>query len=555
MPGEYLTIDRLWSPGDTIELLLDMGPHYVRGGAAPPHTSKHNSGSAAGLACIYHGPLLLAYDKRLNEHDPMRVPRLLDWEPPVPVDGQPGAPRPLVMLRFATVRGPITLCDFASAGLEFPTPPPQRPNPFVGWQFGRDDSTVITSRLRLQPNGSISGHTHPNEARWAFEGDVLVFYAQNGSPSTRFSWSRIEDGRQILRGVALFDRRIVHVLREDDTSAWTRAWHFGRANGDTIAERLVLVAGGSIAGHTSPNEASWGVEGGTLVFYLNDGRPSTRFQWVVTENGQRILRGAFLPDRSVTHVLSELDTAVLNKVWMFSRESTPIDTPIAEDMRLLPGGTIAGHSHPNEARWAFEGNTLVFYTAHGVASTRFTRLRMHHGRPEWRGSFLFDGSVTHILRERDASVTRLWRFSRKKVPEPGAIDLRLLANHQIDGADNAQESRWDVDQGALVFFAANGPESARFKHAMPETSVDMFDFTGARDREWRMKHVATLSPGVVHELKESNIDLGWVAGSPYVTWLRTRSDRVLARDVTPAVVDTPADTVPLVQPPLPREQS
>jgi hypothetical protein len=69
-----------------------------------------------------------------------------------------------------------------------------------------------------------------------------------------------------------------------------------------------------------------------------------------------------------------------------------------------------------------------------------------------------------------------------------------------------------------------------------------------------MKHIGKSSSGVVHELKESNIDLGWVAGSPYVTWFRTRSEQVLASDVTPTALDAP-DTVPLVQPPLPRGQS
>ena len=527
VPGKYLTVDRVWNPGDTIEVVLEMGPRFVPGGA-PPVDADANSGSTLGMVSVYYGPLLLAYDGRLNVHDPSRVPRLLQSEPGFPVESQPGVPSPLVTFQFASASGPITLCDFASAGFEFQVSPPRRPRPFVGWQFGRGDGTVIAAHLHLQRDGTIAGYSHPNEARWGFEGDVLVFYAHDGRTSTRFSWVSIEDGRQILRGVSLFNRRIVHVLSEDDTSAWTGAWQFWRADGLLIADRLVLVAGGSIAGHTHPNEFRWGVEAGTLVFYRQDGQASTRFSWAIRENRRRVLRGVFLFDRSITHVLSELDAGVVDKLWAFSRRSNGSEAPIADNIRLLPGGALAGYNHPNEARWAFEGDTLVFYTAHGPASTRFTSLRMHHGRPEWQGRFLFDASVTHILRECDPFVTnKLWRFARRKDNAPAAIDLRLLANHQIEGADNPQEARWDIDQDALVFHASDGAVSTRFENPTLDTADDVFDFRGHRDAERRVIRVKEIATGIHHELKESNIDLGWVTGSPYVSWIPV-SDTSLA---------------------------
>src|SRR5262249_15496997 len=158
-------------------------------------------------------------------------------------------------------------------------------------------------------------------------------------------------------------------------------------------------------------------------------------------------------DGSITHVLEELDTSVSDKVWEFVRDP---NTLIAGAVRLLPGGAILGHSHPNEARWGFEGDTLVFYSTQGIASTRFTSLRMQHGRPVWSGLFAFDSSVTHVLRERDFDVAnKLWRFVRQSPDPPAAIDFRLLPNTQIDGGDHPNESWWTFDGGDLVFRARN----------------------------------------------------------------------------------------------------
>ena len=318
--GTYLTLDRTWTPGDTVELLLDMSPRSLSGGLPPPDADAYG-GSTIDMVSVYHGPLLLAFDQRLNVHHPMHVPPLMRSALPSLLSSSPGVPGPTLQLQFSSVRGPLTLCDFASAGLDFPTPPPRPPNPFAGWRFSRGDGSLIAKHLHLERDGTISGYSHPNEARWGLEGDVLVFYAQDRRPSTRFTWTNLRGRRQELRGVFLFDPRIVHVLNEDDTSDWTRVWQFGRADGSIITERLLLLEDGRILGSGSPNETRWDTEGGTLVFYAQDGRPSTRFTWSSLENGQRVLRGAFLFDRSITHVLQERDATVFDKNWDFSRGS------------------------------------------------------------------------------------------------------------------------------------------------------------------------------------------------------------------------------------------
>jgi hypothetical protein len=48
-PGTYLSLDRRWSPGDKVEMDLDMSPHVWAG-----------ERECAGLASIYRGPILLA---------------------------------------------------------------------------------------------------------------------------------------------------------------------------------------------------------------------------------------------------------------------------------------------------------------------------------------------------------------------------------------------------------------------------------------------------------------------------------------------------------------
>ncbi len=122
-PGTYCRIERQWFDEDTIEIDLDMAPHFWPG-----------DNERAGLTSIYRGPILLAYDQRYNRElqrdvepavfgfDPwkttaegLQVPALDaavltptvwdDWLPPM-----------LLFEVFATDGRRVRLCDFASAG-------------------------------------------------------------------------------------------------------------------------------------------------------------------------------------------------------------------------------------------------------------------------------------------------------------------------------------------------------------------------------------------------------------------------------------------------------
>jgi len=105
-PGTYLTLRRIWSRGDVVEISLDMGLHFWTGRR-----------ECRGKTSIYRGPILLAWDRRYNSMDPDDIP-ILDagnltaktarWKHWLP---------PRLLLEFTARDGrKLRLCDFASAG-------------------------------------------------------------------------------------------------------------------------------------------------------------------------------------------------------------------------------------------------------------------------------------------------------------------------------------------------------------------------------------------------------------------------------------------------------
>ncbi|MBI4776311.1 MAG: hypothetical protein HY788_19380 [Deltaproteobacteria bacterium] len=179
------------------------------------------------------------------------------------------------------------------------------------WQFGRGDGSIIADRIRLLPDGRIEGYSHPNESRWGYEGDTVVFYHQSGSPTCRFTSAGQEAGGIVLRGSFLPDPGITHVLREKGKTQKVQidvtllVWQFGRGDGSIIADRIRLLPDGRIEGYSHPNESRWGLEGDTVVFYHRNGSPTCRFTSAGEETGMAVLRGPFLPDPRITHVLRE----------------------------------------------------------------------------------------------------------------------------------------------------------------------------------------------------------------------------------------------------------
>jgi len=113
--GTYLVLDRKWKRGDRVELDLDMSLHYWVG-----------EKECRNRASIFRGPILLTYDRRLNEMDPGDIPELdgRGLKGRLVEDG--GWLPTIVTMDFAGGDGRrIRLCDFGSAG--------EGGSPYVSW--------------------------------------------------------------------------------------------------------------------------------------------------------------------------------------------------------------------------------------------------------------------------------------------------------------------------------------------------------------------------------------------------------------------------------------
>ena len=124
-PGRYAVVDRRWKSGDKIEISLDMSFHFWRG-----------EQECDGLASVYCGPILLAYDNRYNLENATKTKRQRrdpkNWDPRTcmlkipPLDVNKMRSKqlqwhdwlpPLLLLEFKAANGrTIHLCDFGSAG-------------------------------------------------------------------------------------------------------------------------------------------------------------------------------------------------------------------------------------------------------------------------------------------------------------------------------------------------------------------------------------------------------------------------------------------------------
>ena len=104
--GTYLTLEREWRDGDEVCLDLDFSPRMWRG-----------EREAAGKASIYRGPLLLAYDQRLNSIDPDKLLPITSLGLDGTDEDIEAGPRPLLVVAAETESGTLFLCDYASAGV------------------------------------------------------------------------------------------------------------------------------------------------------------------------------------------------------------------------------------------------------------------------------------------------------------------------------------------------------------------------------------------------------------------------------------------------------
>lgn len=113
--GSYLKIDRKWKRDDRVDIELDMALHYWAG-----------EKECRNRVSIYRGPILLTYDRWLNEIDPKEIPTLdAQGLKGRPTDGDDWLPT-IVDLEFKGKSGrKVRLCDFASTG--------EGGSPYISW--------------------------------------------------------------------------------------------------------------------------------------------------------------------------------------------------------------------------------------------------------------------------------------------------------------------------------------------------------------------------------------------------------------------------------------
>lgn len=112
-PGTYLTIERRWDAGDQIEIDFGFKLRVVPGGH---EVANHLS--------VYWGPILLAYDQRLNDFDEENLPLLnpREFAKAKPLDtnrsnGLFASMEPMILMELPAVGGAkVRVCDFSTAG-------------------------------------------------------------------------------------------------------------------------------------------------------------------------------------------------------------------------------------------------------------------------------------------------------------------------------------------------------------------------------------------------------------------------------------------------------
>lgn len=113
-PGTYFESRRRWSAGDTVSLSFDM-----------PLQCEAGDLEAFGRMSVYRGPLLLAYDQRLNPFDEAGIPVLtpsmlaaarITFPSASPEDERIGRFGPWLVADIPAGKSGLRLCDFATAG-------------------------------------------------------------------------------------------------------------------------------------------------------------------------------------------------------------------------------------------------------------------------------------------------------------------------------------------------------------------------------------------------------------------------------------------------------
>ena len=95
---------------------------------------------------------------------------------------------------------------------------------------------------------------------------------------------------------------------------------FGNNIGDIYCEQLELLPESMIGGYQHPNENSWDIDGGCLVFRNLEGEATTNFGSSWYDDSQQIFRGKYEDRASYWHFLKRIDEDRQTSVVISLRE-------------------------------------------------------------------------------------------------------------------------------------------------------------------------------------------------------------------------------------------
>ncbi|MBU9469120.1 hypothetical protein LGM75_27725 [Burkholderia multivorans] len=177
------------------------------------------------------------------------------------------------------------------------------------WIYRTEDGRILCHSLSLRPDGRIENYGHANEYFWERKGKELHFLTINRELSCVFPWPSGHES--ILHGRFLLGGNGVHVLErhaQQHNLLANTTWRYKNWKGK-VHGIVTLKADGTISGYDHPNERTWKLDNGRLIFFAQDGQESTIFDRTFQKKGPLLhYLGRFILDGAEgVHILEPIE--------------------------------------------------------------------------------------------------------------------------------------------------------------------------------------------------------------------------------------------------------
>jgi predicted O-methyltransferase YrrM len=221
-----------------------------------------------------------------------------------------------------------------------------------------------------------------------------------------------------------------------------RSFHFRRVDGSSIGQ-VTLTAEGTISGYQHPNERTWSVEDGKLIFFGIDGAPTTIFDRVHRENGAYAFCGEFLPgEPGPWHTLDENTNPPRRRIIKeLAKELYGMDSPFTyADVRYRDEGYPHTNLSPDVIASVLDTVRPHFWlelgSMLGGSAIRVAEMVKRKGTTTNIVCIdPFTGDVNMWAQEQPARKAGKWQFLRLERGRPSIYD-RFLANVTAAGHED-----------------------------------------------------------------------------------------------------------------------